>query len=192
MLGVSAAIQPCSGNIAHFLRNSRRHTLWAMKMVARTGRGGGGRETARVTTALFRRWKIRMRKLEGPIHKFTLRLSRAIPVSKFKPQMFLSDDPINLARWNSSLDAAPGVEEEREGMPGAPGSEAGGEDHGSGVTRDTGCAQGLDVPALVDFVRSNHVPHSVIIDCSAANTVTRDHASWLSKGVHVVRKACLQ
>lgn len=99
--------------------------------------------------------------------------------------MFLSDDPITPARWNSSLDAAPGVEEEREGMPrGADSGTGGGH---SGVTRDTGCAQRLDVPALVDFVRSNHVPHSVIIDCSAANTASSDHASWLSKGVHVVR-----
>eukprot|EP00752_Nemacystus_decipiens_P016060 g14356.t1 len=99
-------------------------------------------------------------------------------------KMFLSETPIDLKRWNESQNAPPGVEEEREGMRGL-GANPREYDDGS-YGGDAGCAQPLDVPALVDFVRSNHLPHSVIVDCSTADDVTSDHASWLSKGVHVV------
>lgn len=99
--------------------------------------------------------------------------------------MFLSETPINLARWTESQNAPPGVEEEREGMRGLGANPREYDDRGCG--RDAGCAQPLDAPALVDFVRSNHLPHSVIVDCSTADGATSDHASWLSKGVHVVR-----
>ena len=101
--------------------------------------------------------------------------------------MFLSDRPIDLNRWNESQNAPPGVEEEREGMRGLGANPREYDDGSYGVGGgDAGCAQPLDVPALVDFVRSNHLPHSVIVDCSTADGVTSDHASWLSRGVHVV------
>lgn len=101
--------------------------------------------------------------------------------------MFLSDRPIDLNRWNESQNAPPGVEEEREGMRGLGANPREYDDGSYGVGGgDAGCAQPLDVPALVDFVRSNHLPHSVIVDCSTADGVTSDHASWLSWGVHVV------
>lgn len=99
--------------------------------------------------------------------------------------MFLSETPIDLNRWNESQTSPPGVEEEREGMRGL-GANPREYDDGSYGGGDAGCAQPLDVPALVDFVRSNHLPHSVIVDCSTADGVTSDHASWLSRGVHVV------
>lgn len=98
--------------------------------------------------------------------------------------MFLSETPINLTRWNESQNSPPGVEEEREGMRGLGANPREYDDGAYGG--DAGCAQPLDVPALVDFVRSNHLPHSVIVDCSTADDVTSDHASWLSRGVHVV------
>lgn len=98
--------------------------------------------------------------------------------------MFLSETPIDLNRWNESQNAPPGVEEEREGMRGL-GANPGEYDDGA-YGGDAGCAQPLDVPALVDFVKSNHLPHSVIVDCSTAGDVTSDHAAWLSGGVHVV------
>ncbi|CAN0058261.1 unnamed protein product [Pylaiella littoralis] len=103
-------------------------------------------------------------------------------------KMFLSETPINLARWNDSQNAPPGVEEEREGMRGlgANPSEYDGGGGGGGGGRDAGCAQPLDASALVEFVRSNHLPHAVIVDCSTACGATSDHASWLSRGVHVV------
>eukprot|EP00903_Cladosiphon_okamuranus_P016316 g15048.t1 len=99
-------------------------------------------------------------------------------------KMFLSETPIDLNRWNESQNAPPGVEEERQGMRGLGANPREYDDGYPGG--DAGCAQPLDVPALVDFVRSNHLPHSVIVDCSTADDMTSDHASWLSKGVHVV------
>ncbi|CAB1120771.1 unnamed protein product [Ectocarpus sp. CCAP 1310/34] len=99
--------------------------------------------------------------------------------------MLLSGTPINLARWNDSLNAPPGVEEEREGMRGL-GANPCDYDDGANGRGDTGCAQPLDVPAFVDFVKSDHLPHSVIVDCSTADGATSDHASWLSLGLHVV------
>lgn len=98
------------------------------------------------------------------------------------PQMLLSDTPINLARWNESLHAPPGVEEEREVFEGDVSSGAGGLD----FFMDAGRAQPLDVAALVDYVRTDHLPHSVIVDCSPADEATSQHAAWLAKGVHVV------
>ncbi|CAM9631247.1 unnamed protein product, partial [Ectocarpus sp. 13 AM-2016] len=97
----------------------------------------------------------------------------------------LHGTPINLARWNDSLNAPPGVEEEREGMRGL-GANPCDYDDGTNGSGDTGCAQPLDVPAFVDFVKSDHLPHSVIVDCSTADGATSDHASWLSLGLHVV------
>lgn len=97
--------------------------------------------------------------------------------------MLLSDTPIDLERWEQSLGSPPGVEEEREGAAlekvcnGVGGEGAG-----------PGRAHPLNVSALVDFVRTNHLPHSVIVDCSAADVATSDHASWLAKGVHVVSR----
>ncbi len=98
--------------------------------------------------------------------------------------MFLSETPITLGRWKDSQNSPPGVEEEREGMRGLGANPKEYDDRAYGM--DAGCAQPLDVPTLVDFVRSNHLPHSVIIDCSTADGATSDHASWLSRGVHVV------
>lgn len=63
-------------------------------------------------------------------------------------------------------------------------------DDGANGRGDTGCAQPLDVAALVDFVKSDHLPHSVIVDCSTADGDTSDHAAWLSQGLHVVSGYC--
>lgn len=49
-----------------------------------------------------------------------------------------------------------------------------------------GRARPLDITALVDFVQTDHLPHSVIVDCSSADPATREHAAWLARGVHVV------
>ena len=96
--------------------------------------------------------------------------------------MLLSDAPIDLERWEESLGALPGVQEEREG--------AALEKVSNGVAGEgggPGRAHPLNVSALVEFVRTDHLPHSVIVDCSTADVATSDHASWLERGVHVVR-----
>lgn len=58
--------------------------------------------------------------------------------------------------------------------------------YGGGRGGGAGCAQPLGVPALVDLVRSNHLPHSVVVNCSTADGVTGVRASWLSRAVNEV------
>lgn len=58
---------------------------------------------------------------------------------------------------------------------------------GEGDQDAGGHARPLDITALVDFVQTDHLPHSVIVDCSSADPATREHAAWLARGVHVVR-----
>lgn len=100
--------------------------------------------------------------------------------------MLLSDSAIDLRRWNESLHSPPGVEEERESMFGVDDNAGVGPcapEEGSDVR---GRAQPLDITALLNFVQTDHLPHSVIMDCSSANPATREHATWLARGVHVV------
>lgn len=101
-------------------------------------------------------------------------------------KMLLSDSAIDLRRWNESLHSPPGVEEERESMFGVDDNAGVGPcapEEGSDVR---GRAQPLDITALLNFVQTDHLPHSVIMDCSSANPATREHATWLARGVHVV------
>jgi aspartokinase/homoserine dehydrogenase 1 len=44
----------------------------------------------------------------------------------------------------------------------------------------------LDLDRFADHVHADHVPHAVIIDCSASADVARHYAHWLSEGIHVV------
>jgi aspartokinase/homoserine dehydrogenase 1 len=47
-----------------------------------------------------------------------------------------------------------------------------------------------DVPTDLDrftaHVHAEHLPHAVIIDCSASNAVAERYASWLERGIHVI------
>ena len=47
-------------------------------------------------------------------------------------------------------------------------------------------AQATDLQALGSFVRAEHLPHAVIIDCSASDAVADHYARWLRQGIHVV------
>lgn len=91
-------------------------------------------------------------------------------------QMLLSDTNIDFNSWNESLDAPPGVEEEREGI-----HTTNGQGNGGGTK-----AQDLDVEMFARYMNTDDIPHSIIVDCSRGNVATSDHASWLASGLHVV------
>jgi aspartokinase/homoserine dehydrogenase 1 len=44
----------------------------------------------------------------------------------------------------------------------------------------------VDLAQFADHVHADHVPHAVIIDCSASAAVAKHYAHWLSEGIHVV------
>jgi aspartokinase/homoserine dehydrogenase 1 len=43
-----------------------------------------------------------------------------------------------------------------------------------------------DLDVLADYVHTESVPHSVIIDCTASNEVAMRYVDWLSQGIHVI------
>jgi aspartokinase/homoserine dehydrogenase 1 len=43
----------------------------------------------------------------------------------------------------------------------------------------------LDMPRFADHVRADHIPHAVILDCSASGAVADRYAEWLARGIHV-------
>jgi len=57
-----------------------------------------------------------------------------------------------------------------------------------GHWRDAYAAGGdaVDLERFCDHVHADHVPHAVIIDCTASADVARHYAHWLSEGIHVV------
>jgi aspartokinase/homoserine dehydrogenase 1 len=48
----------------------------------------------------------------------------------------------------------------------------------------------LDLPAELDrftaHVQADHLPHAIIVDCSASDAVANRYAGWLARGIHVV------
>ncbi len=50
-----------------------------------------------------------------------------------------------------------------------------------------------DITAFVAHVHAEHLPHAVVIDCSASKHVASQYAQWLASGIHVItpnKKAC--
>jgi len=43
-----------------------------------------------------------------------------------------------------------------------------------------------DISAFVEHLHVDHLPHTVIIDCTADESVAKHYAEWLSAGIHVV------
>ncbi len=43
----------------------------------------------------------------------------------------------------------------------------------------------LDVQRFADHVRADHIPHAVVLDCSASSAVADQYAGWLARGIHV-------
>nr|WP_320415212.1 bifunctional aspartate kinase/homoserine dehydrogenase I [Lysobacter changpingensis] len=49
-----------------------------------------------------------------------------------------------------------------------------------------GAAQPLDLERFADHVRGEHLPHALIVDCSASPRVAAQYPRWLARGIHVV------
>jgi bifunctional aspartokinase / homoserine dehydrogenase 1 len=47
-------------------------------------------------------------------------------------------------------------------------------------------AQAVDLDAFAAHVRAGHIPHALIIDCSASNATAQKYPEWLAAGIHVV------
>ena len=43
-----------------------------------------------------------------------------------------------------------------------------------------------DLGRFVDHIAADHLPHHVIIDCTASGEIARHYAAWLAAGIHVV------
>src|SRR5690606_1227911 len=43
-----------------------------------------------------------------------------------------------------------------------------------------------DLSALGSYLLDTHLPHAVIVDCSASNTVAEHYPAWLAAGIHVI------
>lgn len=46
--------------------------------------------------------------------------------------------------------------------------------------------QEANLETIADHVQADHLPHTVIIDCSASEEVASHYASWLDRGIHVI------
>jgi len=44
----------------------------------------------------------------------------------------------------------------------------------------------FDLDAFVDHVQADHLPHTVIIDCTADEGVARRYGEWMRRGIHVI------
>ena len=44
----------------------------------------------------------------------------------------------------------------------------------------------LDLDQFADSVLAEHLPHALIVDCSASDAVAQHYAGWLARGIHVV------
>ncbi len=47
-------------------------------------------------------------------------------------------------------------------------------------------AEPLDLDAFAAHVRAGHIPHALIVDCSASAVIADKYAEWLAAGIHVV------
>ncbi len=47
-------------------------------------------------------------------------------------------------------------------------------------------AVALSLDAFVDHVDADHLPHAVIIDCTADDSIADRYAQWLARGIHVI------
>jgi len=45
--------------------------------------------------------------------------------------------------------------------------------------------QPADIVAFEEHIHAEHIPHTVILDCSASSTVADQYPRWLGKGIHI-------
>ncbi len=46
--------------------------------------------------------------------------------------------------------------------------------------------RGIDLDDFAQHIRAEHLPHAVIIDCTASDALADQYAHWLSRGIHVI------
>lgn len=51
---------------------------------------------------------------------------------------------------------------------------------------DAATQEGSDLTAFASHVKAEHLPHALIIDCSASDAVADHYPAWLAAGIHVV------
>ncbi len=44
----------------------------------------------------------------------------------------------------------------------------------------------LDLDAFIDHIDHHHLPHSVLIDCTASDRLAGHYADWLARGIHII------
>ena len=46
--------------------------------------------------------------------------------------------------------------------------------------------ENLDLDQFVDFIDDDHLPHAVLIDCTASAAIAGRYGEWLARGIHVI------
>ena len=44
----------------------------------------------------------------------------------------------------------------------------------------------LDMDTFIDHLKADHIPHTVLIDCTASAAIAAEYSGWLEKGIHVI------
>ena len=44
----------------------------------------------------------------------------------------------------------------------------------------------MDLQQFVDHVHAEHLPHAVLIDCTASQAIAEHYAAWLERGIHII------
>lgn len=47
-------------------------------------------------------------------------------------------------------------------------------------------ATDADIERFIEYVHAEHLPHAVVIDCTASDAIAEQHATWLARGIHVI------
>src|SRR5690625_995437 len=50
---------------------------------------------------------------------------------------------------------------------------------------DDSIGEALDLERLVDHVQADHLPHAVLIDCTASDEISAHYPAWLKRGIHI-------
>lgn len=56
----------------------------------------------------------------------------------------------------------------------------------AGYEKALDAAPACDLDAFADHLRAPHLPHTLIIDCSASGATADHYADWLARGIHVI------
>jgi aspartokinase/homoserine dehydrogenase 1 len=46
--------------------------------------------------------------------------------------------------------------------------------------------EATDLERFIEHIQADHLPHAVVIDCTASDAIARQYAGWLDRGIHVI------